>query len=233
MPNVALHQARNAIFGIVLVLSFAVLGISAHWTSITVTVGAFFSFEGIGVAASGLSIIIVSTLLLVGILRKNATITIIGVELPAITILSVLFLAEGIVTNDLVAENFPIGCNRRVFSSFEVQVCKEFMALKSISFALFVIMAGYWVPLAIMTVIGLTQGRNILGQSVREVEFSARDMARVNELSGAIMGEGGTKGYDQNQHEQHQLQQIQLQQLQHQQAMLQQQQYMMHQQPQV
>jgi len=84
-----------------------------------------------------------------------------------------------------------------------------------------------------MTVIGLTQGRNMLGQSVREVEFSARGTAQVNEFSGAIMGEGGIKGYDQHQQEQLQLQQIQLQQLQHQQAILQQQQYMMPQQPQV
>ncbi len=141
--------------------------------------------------------------------------------------------------------------------AFGVQICKEFMAIKSISFAIFVIsklgsisfasqysdpfssqilVTAYWLPLLIMTILGLTQGRNILSQSILEVQFSSRDTAQANMYANGIMGEVGVKDgtdYDQNQQQQIQLQQFQLQQLQQQQAMLQQQQYMMQQKPQV
>lgn len=81
MPE-ALFQVRNGIFGasqietsvaipyqqilhllgLVIILSFAVVGLTAHWTQLTVTVGYFVSFEGIGLVASTLTILALSVL---------------------------------------------------------------------------------------------------------------------------------------------------------------------------
>ncbi|KAF9450052.1 hypothetical protein P691DRAFT_501972 [Macrolepiota fuliginosa MF-IS2] len=139
-----LFQARNGIFGLTIILALAVLGLSAHWSQLTVEAGFFVDFEGIGLAASVLTIFALSIFLVVGIVRKNAMITIIGVELPTLVILSGLFLAEGIVTSGLGQETWPEGCDSFFLNSVQMQICRQFMALKGISFAIFGIRAEHF-----------------------------------------------------------------------------------------
>ncbi|KAF5359099.1 hypothetical protein D9756_003532 [Leucocoprinus leucothites] len=231
-----LFHTRNAAFAIYLILSLAALGISAHWASLTTPEGLFLDFEGIGIVASALSIIVLSTFLFVGAFRKNAALTIIAVELPALIVLSVLFLAEGAILNDRIKVEAPFGCNDPFrFSPFGMKICQELVSLRGLSFSIFALMIIYWLPLLVMTIIELTQGRNVFTLSVREVEFSLHSQTHAQAITNGVMQEMGPKDpngdldhqhYDlaqQQQQQQIQLQQLQLQQLQQQQAMLQQQ----------
>ncbi|KXN86073.1 hypothetical protein AN958_10549 [Leucoagaricus sp. SymC.cos] len=228
-----LFQVRNGVFATCLALSLSTLGLSAHWTSLSAP-SDLFDFEGIGLVASCLSIITLGIFLSVGIFRKNAIITIIGIELPTLIVLSALFLAEGIILNDTISVNFPLGCNDPFrLSALGMKFCKELISLKGISFAIFAVMTAYWLPLLIMVIIELTQGRNTLTVSVRDVSVPRHTQAQANAFANGFMESAGIKDPSgdsqddqQHQHQQQQqlqLQQLQLQQLQQQEAMLQQQ----------
>lgn len=92
----------------------------------------------------------------------------------------------------------------------------------------------YWLPLLVMVIVELTQGRNTLKLSIRDVTFSLHTQNQAHVVAnGLVMGEVDLKDstglevpdHQQELHQQQQiqLQQLQLQQLEQQQAMLQQQ----------
>ncbi|KAF8874957.1 hypothetical protein CPB84DRAFT_558407 [Gymnopilus junonius] len=88
------HIYRNVVFGLIFILNFPVLGLSAFWTQHTV--GGASSF-GLGIFTSCVSMFVFPVLLLLPIFRKNAFISYVVSEIVIISMMWLFWMVSMIL----------------------------------------------------------------------------------------------------------------------------------------
>ncbi|KAF8150185.1 hypothetical protein B0H34DRAFT_178826 [Crassisporium funariophilum] len=131
---------RNTLISLCLVLGIAVLGLVAHWTDFTVTLDAgVLDFQIVGLITAVMTILSFPVLLLVPLIRKNAAISHVIVELPVLLVAWVLWMTTAILIIRWNSIIYPFGCD---FTNVEnVHWCTEFFAIERLSIAIWILRA--------------------------------------------------------------------------------------------
>jgi len=167
---------RLVIFSLSLLLSLAILGLTAHLLNISteqVHFVVFPDFEAVSVVATSLSIISLALFVTVGAIRRGAFFNMIVVEFTTIVVLWVLWIVVAARTADWWV---ALGCNAPddELSSLGVTFCHETVAIEGLSFLIWIILLIFLLTLIVYIIIGKSRGNTVWTVSVAEATFFSR-----------------------------------------------------------
>jgi len=164
-----LPLVRNVSFGVIIVFSIITLGLCAHITNLSTSVGFYFVFAAMDIATVILTLAFLGTFLVVDILRKGAVPAMIIAELVGLGLLWVFWLTTAALVAEENALRFPVGCGSRSGT-----VCGEFGATVAFAFLNWIIIFAYLGVLLVFCIIQATRGNNqIWFESVSTADFNA------------------------------------------------------------
>jgi len=165
----ALPVVRSVVLGVVLTLSFAVLGICAHINFLTAN-GYGYYYYGVftdlvwtesgsmGIAVSVITIVSLIALIAVDLLRSGAFTSMVIVELVWLSVLWVLWLSAASV----------------IASWCGTGLCSDYSrGAEALCFLIWIILLGYTVTLLTFAIIGSKQGKKAWTSSVKDLQTPA------------------------------------------------------------
>ncbi|TEB11613.1 hypothetical protein FA13DRAFT_1806055 [Coprinellus micaceus] len=120
-------------------------------------------------AIGGFSEIVIAGLLFAGLKEEFAFFARIGVELPTLSVVWVLWLVNCILLYPWSAEMYPGGCD--AMTEYGKNRCHEYVALGILSLLNWLLLLLYTTILFICACIGRTRGNRIWSRSVKEASF--------------------------------------------------------------
>ncbi|TEB33489.1 hypothetical protein FA13DRAFT_157333 [Coprinellus micaceus] len=126
-------------------------------------------FEIATYAIGGFSEIVIAGLLFAGLKEEFAFFARIGVELPTLSVVWVLWLVNCILLYPWSAEMYPGGCD--AMTEYGKNRCHEYVALGILSLLNWLLLLLYTTILFICACIGRTRGNRIWSRSVKEASF--------------------------------------------------------------
>jgi len=181
--TISLHILRTVVLCLSFIFSCVVLGISAFWIGSSAGL-VFFDFQVLLLVTSLLTIILFPALLVVNIIRKNATFTMIICELPIMIVMKVLWLASMILLIQWSNVLFPFKCGA-LFPN-ERPTCNQFFALEGLSVVTWLLLLLYTVPLTSLSLLSSRNGNPAWHKTVREAQFSMTTGAAVSIMSNGL-----------------------------------------------
>ncbi|KAH8829781.1 hypothetical protein DL96DRAFT_1590373 [Flagelloscypha sp. PMI_526] len=184
--QISLPLIRTCVFGIVLVFSLIVLGLSAHIISLTTNdlqlvfgFGFYFVFSAMGIAVGLLTLISLGVMLAFGIMNKESMPVLVIFELICLSILWVLWLSTAALAATAFLGTFGALCgfiNPSVDSA-----CRETQAVVAFSFLTWIALFGYIANLLIFAIIAAARGnKNSFKGSVLTTNFLAPGPEKPN-----------------------------------------------------
>jgi len=164
-----LYLYRNFTLGLCLLLSVPTLGLIAHWTQRTTSVGLSLDWEGLGLYICCLSWIAFPAMLAIPEFRRNAYVTYILSEILIILCIWGQWLALVILIFQHKEQFFPR--NSCDFVSADLVIwCDEFFAIQDIAITILALLALYMLSLMFYALVSQTLGNPVWLRSVQEVQ---------------------------------------------------------------
>ncbi|TDL16357.1 hypothetical protein BD410DRAFT_795478 [Rickenella mellea] len=166
-----LSTLRMLTFGTSLVFSLIVLGLCANILSIS---GPLLVSPQLGLAVSILTLLTLVPMLVIDMTRKGLLTSWVIVELPALSILWVLWLSVGAETDaeDAVVSAFTDGSCDFFGDAQFTTVCNSYKALEAFGFLTWLILLAYTIVLLVFACIAQSRGnRAVWTSAVRDTDF--------------------------------------------------------------
>jgi len=161
----AFTQSRLVIFTFISIFSLITVILLGHLTSITTSVGFYYSSFALAIATGVLSILVIATSVLVDNFRRGALVALIGFELAWTSVLWILWLASAASITSLDVFS---SCN---YVNASVQAtCREYLAALAFTWMLWLLTFGWFSYLLIIsvTVVARGAGSNVWQTPVTE-----------------------------------------------------------------
>jgi len=186
-----LHTVRLVLFGLLLVFSLLVLGMSANLLNISTTQNdGSLPFEGLAVAVSVITFLTVIPIIVIDFIRRGAFTSFVVFEIAWVFVLMILWIAAAAETS--ATPIFIGGC-----SDFDdndaASNCHQFQAIQAFAWLNFIILFGWLVTLIVGCTIQHTKGNTGVWKSpVSETGFFG---AGSSAPGGAAAGHTSNPGY--------------------------------------
>ncbi|KAF9256960.1 hypothetical protein L218DRAFT_799286, partial [Marasmius fiardii PR-910] len=149
-----------------ILFSIVTLGLAAHIASTPLII--LNALQGLGIAASVMTIVSLSAFLIVGFLQKRAPLNMNVVEIPVMGFLTIIWLASA---GRYASLDLAFGDCDLFFFPKNQMVCSELKAAEAFSFFNWIILGGYTGATIIMCLIGKHRGNDVWFVGANEVDY--------------------------------------------------------------
>jgi len=175
---------RIVVLSLSLLFSIVVLGLSAHWTQGSALYLGVIAFEVAALIAGSASLLILPVLLFVAATRKGAFTSRIIVEIPILTILSVLWIVTSALSVDWNGWFYPYGCSR--YDANDSSWCQQSLAIEGLSLVTWIMLLIYTATLLAYTLIAQSRGNNVWYKGVNGTTFFDQSNGKADLFAGEV-----------------------------------------------